>query len=430
MNCSQESPVTTLERRRFVGPKPRLNSVLPAYLTEVPLYRRSGYTGKKFSADGDPGNEFSRLPFISKREMRHEFPYNFLQAGTDLEALLAQELVELEHTSGTSEERTPLLLPRGWWGEQEDRALRLNRLVAEILDEFPDARRVTISPPVCGSDICYTSRPTHADRIIGNALFVNLSRHPFLWSEADLARMAAEATEWAPQFLDVDPVYGVLFALYCERYGIRLPSLQFILCSYEFLSGAHRRILRRVFGVPVYNLYGSTETGHLLMENEHGEMVPSLETAFLEVVDPNTVGIGDLAVTTLTNEFMPLIRYRIGDLVEIQDRSSRSAYVVHGRAIDTLRSAEGTLVTTYQIDRCFDGISGVAHYQARQAENGSWRLLFAPERTEPSAAALAELRTRLERLLGAATCQVIQPTDLLTGESSGKLRLTCRIEGQ
>lgn len=27
-------------------------------------------------------------------------------------------------------------------------------------------------------------------------------------------------------------------------------------------------------------------------------------------------GIGDLVVTTLTNDFMPLIRYRIGDLVE------------------------------------------------------------------------------------------------------------------
>ena len=47
-------------------------------------------------------------------------------AGVELEALLDQEAVELEHTSGTAEERTPLLLGRGWWAEQEERALRLN----------------------------------------------------------------------------------------------------------------------------------------------------------------------------------------------------------------------------------------------------------------------------------------------------------------
>ena len=177
----------------------------------------------------------------------------------------------MEQTSGTSEERTPLLLGRGWWAEQEDRALRLNPLVAAVLDEFPQARRVTINSPVCSGDIRYTGVPSRADRVVGNALFVSLSRYPFLWSEAELERMAAEAAEWQPQFLDVDPVYGVVFARYCERRGIRLPSLRFILASYEFVSVVHRRILERAFGVPVFNLYGSTETGHLLMENERGE---------------------------------------------------------------------------------------------------------------------------------------------------------------
>ena len=158
------------------------------------------------------------------------------------------------------------MLGRGWWAEQEERALRLNPFVAAVLDEFPGARRVTINSPVCSGDICYTGVPSRDDRTLGNTLFVSLSRFPFLWSEADLARMAAEAADWQPQFLDVDPVYGVAFALYCEQRGLRLPSLRFILCSYEFVSVTHRRILQRVFGVPVFNLYGSTETGHLLME--------------------------------------------------------------------------------------------------------------------------------------------------------------------
>ena len=133
--------------------------------------------------------------------------------------------------------------------------------------------------------------------------------------------MAAEISDWSPQFLDVDPVHGVRFALYCEQHGIKFPSLKFILCSYEFVSVVHRKILARVFGVPVFNLYGSTETGHLLMENERGEMKPSYDTAFLEIVNADARGIGELVVTTLTNDYMPLLRYRIGDLV----RKTRSA---------------------------------------------------------------------------------------------------------
>ena len=316
----------------------RLGQVLPRWLSEVPLYRRAGAL-PQLRGEAVTLAELGRLPLITKEDIRRDFPRNFLRAGVELDALLDEDLVELEHTSGTSEQRTPLLLGSGWWAEQEERALRLNPLAAAVLDEFPGARRVTINSPVCSGDICYSGVPSRADRIVGNALFVSLSRYPFLWSKAELARMAAEAVEWQPRFLDVDPVYGVLFALYCERRGIRLPSLRFILGSYEFVSVVHRRILERVFGVPVFNLYGSTETGHLLMEVGPGEMRPSLETALLEVLNTDGQGISELAVTTLTNDFMPLIRYRIGDLVARHERPYYTSYLVHGRAADAFASA-------------------------------------------------------------------------------------------
>ena len=72
---------------------------------------------------------------------------------------------------------------------------------------------------------------------------------------------------------------------FCERNGIRFPSVRIVIRSYEFVSLVHRRILARVFGVPVFNLYGSMGTGHLLIENESGEMKPSYDTAMLEVVE-------------------------------------------------------------------------------------------------------------------------------------------------
>ena len=405
----------------------RLEEALPAWLRDVPLYRRPE------SPPVGPESPFSladlrRLPIITKRDIRTDFPRNFLRANVELEDLLDRELVELEHTSGTSEARTPLLLGQGWWAEQEARALRLNPLVTEVLDRFPQARRVTINSPVCSGDVRYTGTPSRADRIVGNALFVSLTRLPFLWGEADLARMANEALEWQPQFLDVDPVYGALFALYCERQAIRLPSLRFIICSYEYVSQVHRRILERAFGVPVLNLYGSTETGHLLMEAEDGEMRPSFETAFMEVLDPDERGVGELAVTTLTNDYMPLIRYRIGDLVEWHHEPYHTTCQVHGRVADAFTGSDGKRVTTWDVDRCVAAVPGIAHYQLSERSPGDWLLRFAPDNAPPSAAQTQGLREQLGQLLGLPQGPAIQQVELFMPEQSGKFRLGCPLK--
>lgn len=393
------------------------------WLGTVPLYRGAGYPTPGEAPGWLTAEVFRRLPFITKADIRRDFPNNFLAEGANLDELLKQDRVEVEHTSGTLEARTSLLLGRGWWAEQEARALRLNGLVAGVLDEFPDARRVVICSPVCSNDISYVSVPDVHERTLGNARHLSLSRQPWLWNDAELARMAAEAVEWQPLFLDVDPVYGVCFARYCERQGVRLPSLRFIVCSYEFVSVTHRRVLERVFGVPVFNLYGSTETGHLLMENERGEMVASLETASLELVERDANGVGDMVVTTLTNDYMPLVRYRIGDLVERRVEAGRAIYEVHGRAVDAFAMPDGGRLTTRQVDEVFAGVEGIGHYQLAQQADGGWLLLYVRDGGGPGAEALAELRRRLERRLGIVDGLELQETEFLLGESSGKFRL-------
>ena len=403
----------------------RLEELLPRW-RRVPLYR---------NALAQPGNgppvpgvltDFFRLPLITKREMRQDFPQNFLPPGQSLEALLDQKQVELEHTSGTSEERLPVLFGRGWWNEQEKRVLRLNRLVARVLDEHPAARRATIVPPICNGLTCFSHLHSRAERTVGATLYVNRSRIPFLLSDADLVQMASEVSEWSPQFLDLDPVHGAWFALYCERRGIRFPSLRFILCSYEFVSVVHRRILQRVFNVPVINLYGSTETGHLLMENEGGEMKSALETAFLEIIEPDERGVGQLVVTTLTNDYMPLVRYRIGDLVERQEQPYGTNYFVHGRSQDGLSRRDGGSVTTLEVDRCFAGISGIAHYLLRQTVDGGCGLQFVPDGSGPGAEELRNTLLQLEELLQTPKPIVAESVKLLPPTLSGKFRLTSR----
>ena len=390
---------------------------------EVPLYRdslaRAGCERPDFEC-------FKNLPLLAKRDMRNGFPRNFLSDARQLDSLLEKNLVELEHTSGTSEERLPVVFGRGWWNAQEEHALRLNGFVARALDEFPNARRATLVPPACNGLTCPTVWMSREQRTVGSTLYVNLARIPFLLNDAELARMATEIAEWSPQFLDLDPVHGVRFALYCEQQGIRFPSLRFVLCSYEFVSVVHRRILARVFGVPVFNLYGSTETGHLLMENERGEMKPSYDTAFLEIVDADEHGVGHLVVTTLTNDYMPLLRYRIGDLAEKVERPYASNFIVHGRARDALEARDGRRVTTWQVDQCFAGVDGIAHYELRQDESSDCVLRFVPDGAGPNEGELGRVTSRLDSLLAPRNEIKTEAMPALVPAASGKFRLTHR----
>jgi phenylacetate-CoA ligase len=386
----------------------RLEKFIPRW-REVPLYRAALTTG-----------DFSQLPVITKRELRKDFPRNFLRADQNLDVLVADKSAELEHSSGTSEERTAVLFPRDWWNEQEDRVLRLNPFIASILAAHPGARRATIVPPVCNGVVCFSNFMPKSERTLGSTLFVNQARIPFLLTDAELARMVEEVREWSPVFFDLDPVHGVWFALHCERNGIKFPSLKFILCSYEFVSVVHKKIIERVFGVPVINFYGSTETGHLLIEDDAGRMQSCEENIFYEIFHADENGIGELIITTLTNDIMPLLRYRVGDLVQ----RVGEYFLVHGRTRDALRRADGTRVTTLEVDRCFAGVNGIAHYQLRQAANGDCDLQFISDAVAVDAADLLRVTARLKKLLGLQNEIPAVAVDKLPPQPSGKFRLT------
>jgi phenylacetate-CoA ligase len=364
------------------------------------------------------------LPVITKREMKDGFHLNFLPSEEALESMLNRHELELEHTSGTSEERISVVFRTGWWDEQEQRALRLNRFVASVLDQHPAARRATLTTPACNGRSCPVVWQPARQRTFGPTRFVNLARMPFVLEERELKRMVTEILDWSPQFLDMSPVHGTRLALYCEEHGIRFPSVKFLLCSYEFVSVVHRRILERAFGLPVFGLYGSTETGHLLMEDEAGHLSPSYENAFLEVVQVDADNIGELVVTPLTNDAMPLLRYRIGDLAEKREEPYRTTYRVHGRLRDALRGGEGRRITTLQVDECFQDVDGIAHYQLRQSAD-ELHLLFLPDGLGPGELALKTITSRLQELFRNRCAIRVDAADLILPAHSGKFRLTC-----
>jgi len=398
-----------------------LEAKLREYIGEVPLYQAAKASLRGHSTAREL---LAALPFITKQDIKRDFPRNFLRAGQSLDELTAQGLVEIEHTAGTSDNRADLLLEYGWWMRQEAWALELNPHIAQVFQENPQARRVTISSPVCNGEITFNGTPSAKRRSLGSTRFVSLSRFPFLLGEDDLDRMIEETREWDPVFLDTDPVYAAVFARHCERRGVTLPKLKFIFTSYEFTSVLHQRVLERAFGVPVYNLYGSTETGHLLMENEAGRMIPSGKIAQLDVINEDERGVGELVVSTLTNDYMPLLNYRIGDLVERKPGVDGLTYRLHGRAADALPGPNGLRITVRDIDQCFVGCEGILHYRLHETTPGDFLLSYIVERDGPTPAALDAVVQQLEQWVKPSTKIKVAPIKFLLPEGSGKFVLS------
>jgi len=124
---------------------------------------------------------------------------------------------------------------------------------------------------------------------------------------------------------------------------------------------------------------------------------------------------------------MPLVRYRTGDLVERHEEPDATRYVIHGRTRDALRAADGQRVTTLEVDRCFENVAGIAHYELRQQTDGSCTLRFVPDGRGPEPEALAALTAKLESLLQTSGEIKTECVSFLVPTHSGKFRLTAPL---
>lgn len=100
-----------------------------------------------------------------------------------------------------------------------------------------------------------------------------------------------------------------------------------VLLSADYLPEGMAAFLENRWGCTVLNHFGMTETGYgCAVENAlHEGMLLRKDELLAEVVDPESGtplpfgSVGELVLTTLRREAMPLIRYRTGDLVRMAD---------------------------------------------------------------------------------------------------------------
>ena len=226
-------------------------------------------------------------------------------------------------------------------------------------------------------------------------------------------------------------------ALFAEEAGIAVRPLQTIMSCASTLTDDIRETLQRVFGARIHNKYGSRECTDMACECEAGGLHVLEPTLRLEVADGNGRALpagerGRILVTLLFSQSFPLIRYDIGDIGTLSDRtcpcgrSFRLLETIEGRAVEFLRGTDGSYVSPVYVRH----VVGVVHnpgcirrYQLVQDSTVDFRLRLEVEPgadRDALARAEAGLRHDLLAVLGPGARLQIQHARQLEETAAGK----------
>ena len=157
---------------------------------------------------------------------------------------------------------------------------------------------------------------------------------------------------------------------------IKTPKLKAVLTSSEKLTNEMREILSKAYGCKIFDSYSGVEACGLISENMDGDLLFSLDTGIMEVLDVNGNDInhgeeGEVVSTGLLNFDQPLIRYRIGDRVKTSKNQKTKSGLnflkieeISGRVEDFVIGLEGRKIV--RLHSLFIDIKGLIMGQVVQ----------------------------------------------------------------
>lgn len=166
----------------------------------------------------------------------------------------------------------------------------------------------------------------------------------------------------------------------------RALRLKVVVTTAEVLRDEQRQRVSEAFGCPVADSYGCAEVGVCGVACEHGRLHTPLESVVVETA-PAENGRVELLLTDLHNRVQPIIRYRIGDLMDpgpadcVCGRSLPALGRISGRAGETLTLPDGRRVNANLPSYVFKhhGKAGtVREYQFVQFPSGRVELRLRP----------------------------------------------------
>lgn len=366
------------------------------------------------------------IPYLSKQDIVRGFPLNFMNE--HLKQLIEEDKVEYTTTSGTTADRMQIIRNRGWWRKEYESTYKNNPLLQKVIsDNMPKA---ILTTAICSNTVCYLNTPSYEERIINGTLYLNYQHNPWDWSKAEILQIMEEMERFNVYYLDVDPIYFYVFLKKIEEYNItkKLHQPQVITLSYEYSPQNITSYIKKVMSCPVLDLYGTTEFGYVFLTNKNGDLAlcpDMLEVDFIPI--ENSENLYELVVSSVKNEHMPLINYRMGDIVEMDKRqydnfrNNGTIKRIAGRTKSIIRNCNKVIVTA-TIDDIIGKHKDIALYQLNILGNQKYNIKIVPfHKWDLIDADLQCMKQELQDLLG--TEVFVSVSETIVPELSGKFAL-------
>ncbi|MFV5696974.1 phenylacetate--CoA ligase family protein [Flavobacterium sp. ZT3R17] len=230
--------------------------------------------------------------------------------------------------------------------------------------------------------------------------FKDFLSHRFRFSIFDLSDVVLETILGKFQNKKFDYINGytssiVLFAKYLKKKNIILkeicPTLKVCMVTSEMLFEDDKILLERQFGIPIVNEYGASELDLIAFQNPQDEWQVNSETLFVEILDDNNQAVpngtsGRIVITSLFNKSHPFIRYDIGDIGILDEKSTLKKPILKkliGRTNDIALLPSGKKspgLTFYYVTKSFIEDDGnVKEFIIKQTKIDSFEIEYVSE---------------------------------------------------
>jgi phenylacetate-CoA ligase len=394
-------------------------SVRHAY-EQVAPYRRKCELAGVHPDDLKTLADLGHFPFTVKDDLREHYPFGML-------AVPRRQVVRLHASSGTTGKPTVVGYTRGdidTWAQLVARSLRA-----------AGARPGDIVHIAYGYGLFTGGLGAHYGAELLGCTVVPMSG-------GQSQKQVQLICDLRPAVIMVTPSYMLALLEEFERQGLdpAATSLRTGLFGAEPWTEGLRRELEARAGLDALDIYGLSEVmgpgvASECLETKDGAVIWE-DHFYPEIVDPVSGAVlpdgtpGELTLTSLTKEALPMIRYRTRDLTALLPptaRSMRRLARISARTDDML-IVRGVNVFPGQIEALLLKLPGLApHYQleltrAAQLDELAVRAeCVAPATVEQRALLAAELRLSIKAMIGISTeVQVGEPGSI--ERSAGKAR--------
>ena len=252
--------------------------------------------------------DLTALPFMSKDDFRREYPLG-------MSCVEPRDLAEMHMSSGST--GTPVVMPYTehdlrQWGEC------MARCYVMAGADRGDVCQITPGFGLFNGGFgCY-----HGARTAG--LFV------LPCGAGNTVRQIKLARDFGTRILTGVVSYSLRIMEILAETRETLPALRIGIFGAETFSDQMKQRIRDGLGIEVFDIYGMTETGGIgtlgMDCPDHSGLHQWEDHYLVEIVDPTSGAprtdgeVGEVVVTALTREALPVVRFRTGDLSRIVSR--------------------------------------------------------------------------------------------------------------